>query len=124
MPDKIILKGMQFYGYHGVLPEEKRLGQRFEVDMELVTNLKPAGETDDLSLSVSYAEVFSLVEGVVTGQPFALLEALAETLAQQVLQSFSTVEQVKVRVKKPGAPIPGNFAYMAVEINRARGTAL
>lgn len=120
MKDKIILKGMQFFGYHGVLEEERRLGQRFTVDMELVLDLQPAGQQDDLTLSISYAEVFKTVEAVVTGQPFRLLEALAESISQRVLEQYQPVTEVLVKVEKPGAPIPGNFAYMAVEITRQR----
>ncbi|WP_338013880.1 dihydroneopterin aldolase [Desulforamulus profundi] len=81
MKDKIILKGMTFYGYHGVLPEEQRLGQLFEVDLELLTDLKPAGDSDDLKRSVSYADVFETVEQVVTGPPRRLLEAVAESIS-------------------------------------------
>ena len=118
--DKIILKGMQFFGYHGVLDEERRLGQRFEVDLELVLDLQPAGQRDELALSISYADVFKSVEDVVIGKPFRLLEALAESISQRVLEQYTSVEEVLVRVKKPGAPIQGNFTYMAVEITRGR----
>ena len=121
MKDKIILKGMRFFGYHGALDEEKRLGQQFEVDMELFLDLQPAGKTDRLDLSVSYASVFATVAEVMTGKSQDLLESVAETIAQNVLQSYAVVEGVKVTVKKPGAPIPGSFAYMAVEITRQRG---
>lgn len=120
MKDKIILKGMQFFGYHGVLEEERRLGQKFIVDMELRLNLQPAGRQDDLDLSISYAEVFQTVEAVVTGRSFRLLEALAESISQRVLEQYPPVTEVLVRVEKPGAPIPGNFAYMAVEITRRK----
>ncbi|SHF49989.1 dihydroneopterin aldolase [Desulforamulus putei DSM 12395] len=122
MRDKIILKGMRFYGYHGVLPEEQRLGQQFEVDLELLTDLKPAGESDDLVRSVSYADVFDTVEQVITGPPCRLLEAVAENISRRVLQQYPAVQEVKVAVKKPGAPIRGNFCYMAVEISRRRGS--
>ncbi|MEW6698007.1 MAG: dihydroneopterin aldolase [Bacillota bacterium] len=122
MRDKIILKGMKFYGYHGVMPEEQRLGQQFEVDLELLTDLRPAGESDDLARSVSYADVFETVQQVVTGPPRQLLEAVAESISRQVLRQYPAVQEVKVVVKKTGAPIQGNFCYMAVEINRQRGS--
>lgn len=113
---------MKFFGYHGVLEEERRLGQRFEVDLELSLDLRPVGQADDINLGVSYADVFATVEEVVTGQPFNLLEAVAEKVCQQVLCSYPLVDEVKVIVKKPGAPINGVFAYMAVEISRRRGS--
>jgi len=119
--DKIILSGMEFFGYHGVMKEEQTLGQRFEVDLELTMDLRSAGETDDLRLTVNYAEVFHNVEEVVTGTPQKLLEAVAESICRCVLQQYPAVEAVKVLLKKPGAPIYGCFRYMAVEIYRQRG---
>ncbi|WP_041274358.1 dihydroneopterin aldolase [Desulforamulus reducens] len=120
MKDKIILRGMNFFGYHGVFEEERRLGQPFQVDLELSMDLQPAGQGDDLNLSVSYAEVFEIVEQVLTGEPYKLLEAVAERISQRVLEQYEKVEEIKVTLKKPNAPIQGNFQYMAVEITRGR----
>ncbi|MDO7788972.1 dihydroneopterin aldolase [Desulforamulus aquiferis] len=120
MTDKIILAGMEFFGFHGVFEEERRLGQKFQVDLVLYLDLAPAGCSDNIEQSVSYAEVFELVKGVMTGKSLNLLEALAEEISKVVLASLPLVEGLKVVVKKPGAPIPGNFEYMAVEINRKR----
>ncbi len=118
--DKLILKGMRFFGRHGVLPQERELGQAFEVDVEIFLDLEPAGTEDDLSLTVSYAEVFGLVEEVVTGRPFGLIEAVARRIAIQILDRFSRVEKVRVAVKKPSAPVEGQFEYMAAEVTRER----
>jgi len=117
--DRIILKGMHFFGYHGVLPAERELGQRFDVDLELMLELGPAGRADDPGQTVSYADVYRLTEDIVTGTPCRLLEALAEKIAAAVLENFP-VRGVLVRVHKPGAPVPGRFDYMAVEIERYR----
>ncbi|MBM7856026.1 dihydroneopterin aldolase [Desulfohalotomaculum tongense] len=117
--DKIIMKGMRFYAYHGALPQEQQLGQQFEVDLELFLDLKAAGKTDDLNKTVSYADVYRLVQEIITGQKFKLIESLAETIAARVIADFN-VEQVNVQVRKPQAPVPGIFAYMAVEITRTR----
>jgi dihydroneopterin aldolase len=122
MGDKIILKGMRFFGNHGVFVEETKLGQKFEVDLELSMDLQPAGQRDDLNLSVSYAEVYDLVEKILTGPPYKLLEAVAEAIAQNVLKQFEMVQEIKVTLKKPEAPIKGIFQYMAVEITRRRGS--
>ncbi|MCL6447900.1 MAG: dihydroneopterin aldolase [Armatimonadetes bacterium] len=117
--DKIVLKGMEFYGRHGVLPRERELGQRFIVDVEIFLDLTEAGRSDDLSRTIDYAKVFRLVEEIVTGPPRQLLEAVAEDIAAAVLERFPAAEAV-VRVKKPAAPLPGRFEYAAVEIKRAR----
>lgn len=120
--DKIILEGLEFYGYHGVLPEEQSLGQRFIVDLELYLDLRPAGISDDPDLTVNYARVFELVESIVGGRPYRLIESVAEAIASAVLEHFP-VKELMVRVKKPQAPVPGKFTWMAVEIRRkATGT--
>lgn len=118
--DKIIMKGMRFFGRHGVLPQERELGQVFEVDVELSLDLGPAGLKDDMSLTVSYADVFGLVEEVVTGKPYSLIEAVAQRIAGLVLERFGLVQAVRVTVKKPLAPIQGMYEYMAAEIFRER----
>jgi len=115
--DKIILEGMEFYGYHGARPEEKKLGQRFIVDVELFLDLRQAGETDNLDYTVNYAQVFELVQSIVCGRSRQLIESVAETIAAALLAQFP-VEEVLVRVKKPQAPLPGMFTWAAVEIRR------
>lgn len=115
--DKIILRDMEFFGYHGLLPEETRLGQTFLVDLELYLDLRTAGKSDNRDHTVNYAEVFELVKKIVEGPPRKLIEAVAEDIATAVLEQFF-VQQVAVKVKKPSAPVPGHFAYMAVEITR------
>ena len=104
--DKIILSGMVFYGYHGVNRAERELGQL----------------SDDLAMTVNYASVFSVVKDVVEGQPSNLIEAVAERLATAILARFP-VESVRVRVRKPWAPVSGSVLdWVGVEIVRARAT--
>ncbi|HHY40935.1 MAG TPA: dihydroneopterin aldolase [Syntrophaceticus sp.] len=117
--DRIILNGMQFYGYHGVMPAEQELGQPFIVDLEMYCDLQEAGERDDLSRTVDYSEVFALVQRIVTGERFQLIEALAERIAAEVLSGFP-LSEVVVRVKKPHAPLKGIFTDVVVEIRRGR----
>ncbi|MEW6727382.1 dihydroneopterin aldolase [Desulforudis sp. 1088] len=118
--DKIILKGLEIYAYHGVSDSERELGQRFILDIEMLADLRPAGETDDLALTVNYALVYADVQTVFTERPFRLLEAAAEAVAAKILAGHAPVREVVVRVKKPSAPIPGHLAYAAVEIRRGR----
>ena len=86
--DKIILKQLQFYGYHGLFPEERKLGQRFMVDLELFLDLQQAGTTDAMEDSVHYGEVFNIVQSIVEGEPKNLIETVAETIAKSLLESF------------------------------------
>ena len=118
--DKIIMKDMAFFGYHGVMKEERALGQKFIVSIELSLSLKEAGKTDDINKTVSYAEVYDKVKKLVENVKFMLLEALSENIALIILKDFQMVSEVSVEIKKPEAPIPGIFNYMAVKINRSR----
>ncbi|QIB27407.1 dihydroneopterin aldolase [Caloranaerobacter azorensis] len=118
--DKIMLKGLNFYAYHGALKEENVIGQKFIIDLELFCDLKKAGETDDLSQSVNYAKVYEMVKGICENNTFKLIEALAENIAVKVLDEFKNVKEIVVRVKKPQAPVNGIFDYFGVEIRRVR----
>ncbi|MCG9968292.1 dihydroneopterin aldolase [Pelotomaculum terephthalicicum JT] len=115
--DKIIMEGMEFYGHHGLSPQEQTLGQRFIVDVELFLNLRQAGCFDEPECTVDYAGVSELVRAIVEGRPRKLIESVAESVASGILEHFP-VREVLVRVKKPQAPLPFKFNWMAVEIRR------
>ncbi|MFC0230972.1 dihydroneopterin aldolase [Bhargavaea ullalensis] len=119
--DFIHLHEMEFYGYHGVLPEENKIGQRFRVSLSLAVDLAGAGRTDDLELTVNYADVFGLVRDVVEGEPVKLIETVAERIAKRVLAAFpGKVSGCRVRVLKPDPPIPGHYRGVEVDITRGR----
>ena len=115
--DKIILTGLEFYGYHGLTPQEQVLGQRFLVDAELGLELAEAGQKDATEYTVDYAAVAQVIKAVVEGPPCGLIEAVAEKSAAAILAQFP-VQEVMIRVKKPQAPLPLKFAHIAVEIRR------
>ncbi|MBI4338421.1 MAG: dihydroneopterin aldolase [Chloroflexi bacterium] len=117
-PDSISLEGMAFYGYHGVNPEERALGQRFIVDLHVYLDLSMPGASDILADTISYSELYRTAQSVLEGQPYNLLEAVAQALAQRVLTSFP-VKGVRVRVTKPSPPLHGGATgSAAVEIYR------
>jgi len=118
--DKIFLKEMVFYAYHGAFAAEKELGQRFIVDVEMDVNLQPAGISDDLTLTVHYGEVYEIVKKVITEAKYDLIETVGEKIAQQILDYASIVTQVKVLIKKPEVPIAGVLDYAAIQIVRGR----
>jgi 7,8-dihydroneopterin aldolase/epimerase/oxygenase len=111
---------MEFYGYHGVFPEETKLGQRFSVDLVVSLELQKAGETDNLEYSVNYGDLYQICKSVVEGTPYKLVEAVAEKIAERVLKEFSLILDVTVKVIKPDPPIPGHYQSVAVEITRRR----
>ncbi|WP_456277117.1 dihydroneopterin aldolase [Bacillus sp. AK128] len=118
--DKIELHEMIFYGYHGVLPEETKLGQRFIVDLTLSMDLSKPGKSDHLDDTVNYAEVYNLCKKIVEGEPRKLVEAVAEDICEQVLQSFSKVEECSIRFIKPDPPIQGYYKAVSVSLTRGR----
>lgn len=118
--DKIKLTGLEFYGYHGCLPEEREKGQPFFLDITLHTDLKGAGKQDDLMQTVNYAEVYETAKKIVEGEPCNLIEAVAERVAAAILQDYERVRTVRVAVHKPQAPIPGKFQDASVSIMRSR----
>ncbi len=119
--DRILLEGMRFVGYHGTLPEERRLGQPFVVDIELRCDLRAAGASDDLALTVDYSEVYQQARAIVEGQAVNLTETVAERIAAAVLERHGRVQAVRVKVAKPHVRL-GDTALLhsAVEIVRRR----
>ena len=115
--DWLRLQNMVFYAYHGAYGAEKELGQKFAVDVELQTDLRAAGRSDDLDLALDYQSVYTLVREIVEEREFNLIEGLAEAIAQEILGAFE-VEAVVVRVRKPHAPVGGLLDYAEVEIRR------
>ncbi|WP_422121818.1 dihydroneopterin aldolase [Planococcus sp. X10-3] len=116
--DYIHLNEMEFYGYHGVFPEETKLGQRFRLTVSLAVDLKMAGETDALEHTVHYGEVYNACQSIIEGEPKKLLEAVAETLASDVLSAFPLVKGIRILLIKPDPPIPGHYKSVAVDITR------
>ncbi len=115
--DKIVIKGLRIFAYHGVNPEEKEKGQPFVLDITLYKDLSLPGATDDLNDTVNYSRVAKTATRVMLAQKDDLIERAASRVAEAVLAEFP-VREVTVRLKKPRAPIAGDFEYVAVEITR------
>ncbi len=120
--DKIQLQGMIFYGFHGVGQSERDLGQRFIVDLEMERDLHIAGLSDDPEDTVNYSLVYTVVKNILEGPSRKLLENIAETIAQKILNEFK-IHSIKVIVKKPEVPMKGSILeYASVQIERMRNT--
>lgn len=119
--DYIHVRDMQFFGYHGVLSEETVLGQRFRASVSLAVDIREAGKTDELDKTVSYVGVYEICQRVIEGKPFKLIEAVAETVATEVLDAYKgQVFGVRVEIIKPDPPIRGHYKEVAVEITRGQ----
>ncbi len=121
MSDRIRVSRIAVYGRHGVLPEEERLGQRFYITLEASLDLAPAGATDEVGETVSYADLAAIAVTVATERRFRLIEALAETIAAEILARFARIEAITVEVDKPSAPVPAILEGVGVVITRRRG---
>jgi len=119
MTDRIELRGLRVRGYHGVLPQERRDGQDFIVDVDIETDVRKAAARDDLGDTVDYAALAHAVAAIVAGDPVDLIETLATRVADTCL-SFAAVLAVDVTVHKPHAPIGLPFDDVAVRIRRTQ----
>ncbi|HET7030654.1 MAG TPA: dihydroneopterin aldolase [Candidatus Limnocylindrales bacterium] len=119
MTDRIVLRNVRLEGRHGYYDHELENPQPFEIDVELVLDLQPAGIDDDLAQSVDYGRVYEIVRQIVESTSYRLLEALAEAISHEILVAFP-VQEVGVRVRKPAVQLGGPLDYAAVEIWRRR----
>lgn len=118
--DKIMIKGLRLFAYHGVFEKEKREGQTFVLDLTLEADLSKACASDALADTVSYADVIETVKRAFCATSYDLIECAAQTVADAVLAEYEKVIRVTVRVMKPDAPLDAELAYAAVEIVRGR----
>ena len=116
--DKIHIKDLEIIGFHGAIPEEKVLGQKFVLSFELDVDLRQAGKNDDLTKTVHYGELAQKVEEEFTKTSYDLIEKAAEEICEFVLLNYPLVQKVKLLLKKPWAPTRKHVEYVAVEIER------
>jgi dihydroneopterin aldolase len=121
MTQKIQIKGLRVYGYHGVMEHEREEGQYFIIDATITVDAERASATDDIANTVSYAEIASLISENVRNNPVNLLETLSQRLADEVLFAASPwAKEVKITVSKPDAPIDLYFDTVAVTAKAKR----
>lgn len=119
MTDRIRLLGIEAFGYHGVLGDEREEGQVFSIDVELEVDLTAAADSDDLSDTIDYGALAERIHAVVEGERWNLIERLADRIGRVVLED-SRVEAVTVTVHKPQAPIRVPFRDVSVTVQRGR----
>jgi dihydroneopterin aldolase len=117
--DYIEVTGIRSYGYTGFLPEERTLGQWFEVDLTLWVNLQPSGKSDDLNDTVDYRNTIAMVQHIIKTAKFALVEKLADVIAEDILK-IEPIDKVRVKLSKPAAPIPDFGGRITIDITRSK----
>lgn len=115
--DRIELRGLRVVGTHGVLAEEQVRAQPFEVDLDVATDLRPAGASDVLADTLDYGAIALRAAAVVSTERHALLERLAERIAQSVLED-DRVQSVAVTVRKLRPPVAVDLATSGVRVVR------
>lgn len=118
--DKILIRDLKIFAYHGVNPEEKRDGQNFVFDIDLSVNMTKACYSDNVDDTVSYAKVIKTVTRVAAAEKYDLLEKLAQVTADTILNEYPDVFNVSITLKKPEAPMKADFSWVGVQIYRER----
>jgi len=117
---RIFVDRLRLHAFHGHFAHERKYGQMFEIDLELVVDLAEAAAGDDLKSTVDYGKVTAITRQTFCGAPRTLVEAAALDVAQALLKAFARIESVKVRVAKVAPPIAEQLKSVGVEIEVAR----
>ena len=118
--EKIIIKGLKLFAYHGVNPEEKENGQNFILDITAELDADVAKKSDDINDTVSYAKIIKTVRAVFTAESYDLIETAANKVSQEIMDTYPAIQKVTVLLMKPEAPINADFEYVAVEETMVR----
>lgn len=118
--DKILIRGLRIFAFHGVNPEEKEAGQLFIIDLTAYLDLQQACKADDLENTVSYAKIIKTVRRVMQSRKNDLLEFTAQQVIDAVFAEYPPIQRIEIVLKKPDAPIRADFDYVAVELTRGR----
>jgi len=112
---RISIVNAEFFAYHGVRPDEKALGGRFQVDVDVMYNAKSAVVSDNINDTINYEEVLFMVNELMSGEPYDLIETLAYDIATGLLEKFAAARQVTTRVRKLNVPIQQVMDYVEAE---------
>ncbi len=121
--DTIFIEKLEVFARHGVYPEENKLGQKFLVSAELAVDTEEAGHTDDLTKSVNYGEVAHRITQIMQENTHKLIEAAAADVCENLLLEFPLIQQIRLKIEKPWAPVGLPLASVGVEITRGWHTA-
>ena len=117
---KLTLNNVQFYYYHGVKAEEQALGGRYQVDAEIWYNPMSAVVSDDVAQAVNYEEIVFAINELVNGDSFNLIETLCYELSKEILERFSMIEKVTIRVRKLSVPLKHIIDHVEAEHSMQR----
>lgn len=116
--DCIKIVQLEIFAYHGCEEQEKIDGQKFYVDVNLYTDVRTPGTSDDLDETINYATVCHFIDKFMRDNRFDLIEAAAEQTVRALLKEFPKVRAVDFSIYKPSAPVGLPFGNVAVSISR------
>lgn len=116
--DKIIIKGLELFGHHGVLSEENELGQKFILDITMFLDVSEAAREDNVQKTINYASLSKELALEFKKEKYNLIETATEKLCHYILTNYPLVQEVTIQLKKPWAPVHMHLEYPAVEITR------
>ena len=120
MKTVLFIDNLEVFANHGLFEEENKLGQKFIFDIECELNYKEAMFSDEMTDSISYADIAEVVVKTATTNTFNLLERLAGEILKNIFTEFSQIENIKLKINKPGAPIKYHFEKCGVEVKVSR----
>ncbi len=117
---KIVISGMEFFAFHGHYPEEKLVGNKFLVDLEMYVDTSKAEKSDDLHDALNYQVAYSIVQDVLRNTKSNLLENIANNVLNAIFDEFDELQESKIYIKKVNPPMGGQIEFVGVEISRER----
>ena len=120
MKTVLFIDNLEVFANHGLFEEENKLGQKFIFDIECELNYKKAMFSDEMTDSISYADIAEVVVKTATTNTFNLLERLAGEILKNIFTEFSQIEHINLKINKPGAPIKYHFEKCGVEVKVSR----
>ncbi|MCX7877749.1 MAG: dihydroneopterin aldolase [Ignavibacteria bacterium] len=116
----IRISNAKFYAHHGVLDAERTSGGLFEIDAEMTCDVTEAESEDNLKKTLDYEKAYKFIRDTVSEKKFYLIEALAYNIAVKIIENFSVVQKVTIKVRKPSPPLGGLVDYVEVEHSEYR----
>ena len=120
MLNVVRIKKASFYAYHGALLEEQSIGGNFEADVDMYFNFSDAAETDDLSKTINYEEIYKQINKVIYQKKYYLIETIATIIADNLLETYPILEKIDVKVRKNNVPVGGIIDHVEAQVVKSR----
>ncbi len=117
---KIVIKGMEFFAFHGHYPEEKLAGNKFELNIILWTDTSVAERTDNIKDALNYQAVYATIKQDIENTNSNLLENLARRILDSLFENYPAIEKAELELNKMHPPMGGQIYSVGVIISDLR----